>query len=222
MLSKRLRKVLTYINSTDKLVDVGCDHGYLAIEAINKGVKLVQLVDNKTMPLDCAKHNLEKLNRLQDVEVIFTLASGLTKIDDRINVATICGMGGDLIAQIIEESFEKAKVLDYLILQANTKVEHLRLYLMNKGFTIIDESFVKDKNKYYSIIVVKYTRTISKLTSAEIKYGPIILTKKEDDFVDYLNTRLIHLKSICKNNQKLLNEIKEIEEIMKDETCGNN
>lgn len=47
MLSKRLNKVLTYINNTDKLVDVGCDHGYLAIEAINKGVKLVQLVDNK-------------------------------------------------------------------------------------------------------------------------------------------------------------------------------
>ena len=193
-----LNKVWTYINNTDKLVDVGCDHGYLAIEAINKGVKLVQLVDNKTMPLDCAKHNLEKLNRLQDVEVIFTLASGLTKIDDRINVATICGMGGDLIAQIIEESFEKAKALDSLILQANTKVEH------------------------YPIIVAKYSGAVSKLTSTQIKYGPIILIKKEDDFIDYLNDRLVHLNNICKNNQKLLNEIKEIEEIMKDETCGNN
>lgn len=222
MLSKRLNKVLTYINNTDKLVDVGCDHGYLAIEAINKGVKLVQLVDNKTMPLDCAKHNLEKLNRLQDVEVIFTLASGLTKIDDRINVATICGMGGDLIAQIIEESFEKAKALDSLILQANTKDEHLRLYLINKGFTIIDESFIKDKNKYYPIIVAKYSGAVSKLTSTQIKYGPIILIKKEDDFIDYLNNRLVHLNNICKNHQKLLNEIKEIEEIMKDETCGNN
>ena len=50
----------------------------------------------------------------------------------------------------------------------------------------------------------------------------IILIKKEDDFIDYLNDRLVHLNNICKNNQKLLNEIKEIEEIMKDETCGNN
>ena len=232
MLSKRLNKVLTYINNTDKLVDVGCDHGYLAIEAINKGVKLVQLVDNKTMPLDCAKHNLEKLNRLQDVEVIFTLASGLTKIDDRINVATVTSVIFGIFSmrssrtkvrtQIIEESFEKAKALDSLILQANTKVEHLRLYLINKGFTIIDESFIKDKNKYYPIIVAKYSGAVSKLTSTQIKYGPIILIKKEDDFIDYLNDRLVHLNNICKNNQKLLNEIKEIEEIMKDETCGNN
>ena len=103
-----------------------------------------------------------------------------------------------------------------------TKVEHLRLYLINKGFTIIDESFIKDKNKYYPIIVAKYSGAVSKLTSTQIKYGPIILIKKEDDFIDYLNDRLVHLNNICKNNQKLLNEIKEIEEIMKDETCGNN
>ena len=107
-------------------------------------------------------------------------------------------------------------------MQANTKVEHLRLYLINKGFTIIDESFIKDKNKYYPIIVAKYSGAVSKLTSTQIKYGPIILIKKEDDFIDYLNDRLVHLNNICKNNQKLLNEIKKIEEIMKDETCGNN
>ena len=70
--------------------------------------------------------------------------------------------------------------------------------------------------------MAKYSGAVSKLTSTQIKYGPIILIKKEDDFIDYLNDRLVHLNNICKNNQKLLNEIKKIEEIMKDETCGNN
>lgn len=222
MLSKRLKQVLTYIKPTDRLVDVGCDHGYLAIEAIKKGVKLVQLVDNKKMPLDSARHNLEKVEQKTNVEIIFTLASGLTMTDERINVATICGMGGDLIADIIDESFDIAKSLDLLILQANTKVEHLRLYLMNNKFKIIDESFIKDKNKFYPIIVVKYTETITKISDIEIKYGPIILKKAEVDFIDYLNNQLIHFNTICKSNPKLISEIKEIEEILNNETYRNN
>ena len=55
----RLEKVLSFIDKTDCLADVGCDHGYLAIMAIEKGVSFVQLIDNKKGPLDSAKINLK-------------------------------------------------------------------------------------------------------------------------------------------------------------------
>ena len=41
MKNKRLEKVLSFIEPNDSLADVGCDHGYLALEAIKKGVKKV-------------------------------------------------------------------------------------------------------------------------------------------------------------------------------------
>ena len=47
MLSIRLQQVLKYISSDDYVADIGCDHGYLTIAAIEKGVKFVQLIDNK-------------------------------------------------------------------------------------------------------------------------------------------------------------------------------
>ena len=54
----RLNAALDWIETSDKLADIGCDHGYLAIEALKKGIPFVQLIDNKEGPLSVAKKNL--------------------------------------------------------------------------------------------------------------------------------------------------------------------
>ena len=46
MNNNRLKKVLEYIEPNAMLADVGCDHGYLAIEAIKKGVSIFTGKDN--------------------------------------------------------------------------------------------------------------------------------------------------------------------------------
>lgn len=219
MLSKRLKRVLEYIQIDDKIVDVGCDHGYLAKEAILKGVSVVQLVDNKKMPLKKAVDNMSKLHTSQ--KIIYTLANGLSKIEDEIDVACICGMGGDLIVRIIEESFFTSTRLKRLILQPNTKVDHLRKYLSDSHFIILDETLVEEKEKYYHIIVARYDENSVPLNELEIKYGPILLKKMEPCFIHYLNYRLQYIEKMvnfnpnsCKMIQKM-NEKKEIEEILK-------
>ena len=57
----RLNAALDWIDCNDLLADVGCDHGYLAIEALKKGVPFVQLIDNKEGPLNVAISNLKKI-----------------------------------------------------------------------------------------------------------------------------------------------------------------
>ena len=99
MLSKRLQRVLDYIQIDDKLADIGCDHGYLSLYAIKKGVKFVQLVDNKIGPLNVAKKNLSKENL--NAEIKYSLSSGLSNIDINVDTVAICGMGGDLISKIL-------------------------------------------------------------------------------------------------------------------------
>ena len=136
MLSIRLQQVLKYISSDDYVADIGCDHGYLTIAAIEKGVKFVQLIDNKEGPLKVAKKNLQQFEDI--AQVIYTHADGLSNLNHLINVACICGMGGDLIYHIIENSLAKAQNLDFLILQANSKVEFLRENLANLKFEIMD------------------------------------------------------------------------------------
>lgn len=216
MLTNRLKEVLAYINPSDKLADIGCDHGYLALEAINKGLKLVQLVDNKEKPLAVAKKNL--VDYESKAKVVYTLASGLTNILDEINVVAICGIGGDLISMILNDSIDIAKKMNSLILQANTKVRDLREYLNKHSFEIIDEKIVYDKGKFYQIIKCSYQENAHCLSEIEIKYGPKLIKNKTNVFIDFLKYKLNHLKNIKNSiidiNHPINKEINEIEEIL--------
>ena len=60
-MNKRLEKVSELIDKFDLLADIGCDHGYLGIMALNKGVKFVQFIDNKIGPLNQAKKNCQNM-----------------------------------------------------------------------------------------------------------------------------------------------------------------
>ena len=219
MLSKRLMAVLDYIGPNERIVDVGCDHGYLAKAAIEKGVKYVQLVDNKRMPLARAKENLSSMEK--EAHVIYTLASGLTSVTEEITVACICGMGGDLIASILEGSKGQAQRLHYLLLQPNTKVDHLRAYLSQNAFAILDEQWIAEKEKYYPILKVQYISDTAPLTPLEIAYGPCLLRHPSDTFIAYLKRRMGELNVIIetmnqsnKDYERIFLQIKEIEEVL--------
>ena len=217
MLSIRLQQVLKYISSDDYVADIGCDHGYLTIAAIEKGVKFVQLIDNKEGPLKVAKKNLQQFENI--ALVIYTHADGLSNLNHLINVACICGMGGDLIYHIIENSLAKAQNLDFLILQANSKVEFLRENLANLKFEIMDEQIVYDKKKYYQIMQVKYNPQMLPLSKKQILFGPILLEKRNQIFLDYLYNKLITMNAIIENktiSSDNLSQLKEKKEMIEE------
>ena len=119
-LSKRLSKVLEYVNEFDKVADIGADHGYLSIAMLEKGVKFVQVVENKTEPF------LRAQSALMGYEnVIFSLSDGISDLHDDINTVTICGMGGLNIVEILGSQLNKARRLNKIILQANSKLLEL-------------------------------------------------------------------------------------------------
>ena len=141
-LSIRLQCALNWINEDDIVADIGCDHGYLAKAALLKGVKHVQLVDNKIGPLTKAKENLKSYLDLPTCT--FTLASGLTELEESINTVCLLGMGGYLIRDLLVEGKNKIHNGMKFILEANNHIDDLREYLFNNGFSIIDEDICLD------------------------------------------------------------------------------
>ena len=218
MLSKRLQKVLDYIETDDKLADIGCDHGYLSLYAIKKGIKFVQLVDNKIGPLNVAKKNLS--NEKLDAEIKYSLSSGLSDIDEKVDTVAICGMGGDLISKILFEDIDVAKRMKCLILEANSKVDILREFLSSNYFEIIDEDIVLEKDKYYEILKIKFNNEVDPLSLTEIEFGPILLKKKSLIFKEYLNNKIEKLNLIIKKNNEskdnLILKINKIKAILED------
>lgn len=218
-INKRLTKVSEYINH-HKLADIGSDHAYLPIYAINNGLITSAIAGEVVKgPFDAAKENVKNYNLVNQIEV--KLGNGLEVVDDSIDVITICGMGGPLIAQILEEGKDKLQHHPDLILQANIHALPIRENLQKIGYKIIDEQIIKEKKHIYEILYAQ--KGNMSLNDLELKFGPVLLQNKNDLFYEKWKRELESLKKICiqlKNHanqaryEEIKQQIKQIEEVL--------
>ncbi|MBO5211740.1 MAG: SAM-dependent methyltransferase [Clostridia bacterium] len=154
-LSQRLETIATLVPIGARVCDIGCDHGYLAIYLRLKGIaKTVIAADLNELPLERARKNIEKLNA---DNIDLRLCDGLAGIEkDEVDTVIIAGMGGNVIAGIVERcDFAKSDALTF-ILQPTTSAEVLREFLCKNGFDIVSETVVYENDKLYSVMVVKF------------------------------------------------------------------
>lgn len=196
-LSKRLNWILNIMDKCDVIMDVGTDHGYIAIELIKRNLadKVIASDINKD-PLNKAKLNVSLEGLSNKIEL--RLGGGLTPVkENEVNGVLIAGMGGNLIRDILENDIKKVKNMDYLVLQPAQNPEVLREYLYISDYEIIDEDVCFDEGKYYEVFKVKYKENNStKLENIFYEVSPILLNKKSDVFKDYLYEKIDKYKKV--------------------------
>ncbi|MGZ7268958.1 tRNA (adenine(22)-N(1))-methyltransferase TrmK, partial [Streptococcus pyogenes] len=86
-----------------------------------------------------ALQNVELAGRSDMIQV--RLANGLAAVEeqDQISAVTIAGMGGGLIADILEAGKEKLGSVERLILQPNNREDDVRNWLVHNQFKLIAE-----------------------------------------------------------------------------------
>lgn len=218
-INKRLTKVSEYLNH-NKLADIGSDHAYLPIYAIqNNLVKEAIAGEVVKGPFLAAQKNTELHGLSKSIEI--KLGDGLEVINDTVDVITICGMGGPLIAQILDEGKEELTHYPDLILQANIHALPIRQVLQKLGYGIETEQLIKDKKHIYEIIVAKKGKM--QLNENELNFGPKLMLEKDELFYEKWNREIESLENISnqlKNhkNQTRYNEIqaqiKQIKEVL--------
>lgn len=162
-LSKRLETIATLVPNGARVCDIGTDHGYLAINLLKTGRAVnVIATDIGEKPLLNAKKNIEKAD-LAD-KITLRLCDGLSGIKkNEADTAIIAGMGGEVIAKIMENGCEIAKDNSLtFILQPTTSPEILRHFLCKNGYKIHLEIPVFENNKIYSVMKVSYISTPTK------------------------------------------------------------
>ena len=153
-LSKRLNFIIDNIDNTSVLADIGTDHGYIPLYAVQNGLcsKAIAIDINKD-PLDKAKLNAILEGAGEELE--FRLGSGFKPLEkDEVEVAFIAGMGGILIRDILEEDLEKISSIGYLVLVPAQNPEVLREYLYKNDYEIICEDLCEDEGIYYELFMV--------------------------------------------------------------------
>ena len=187
MLTKRLEKLVSVLPNCDTLCDVGCDHGYVGIEALARGIaKRVVFMDVSAPSLRKARQKCpdELLQRAE-----FVCCDGLGEMD--ADAAIIAGMGGLEIISILSA----AKHLPQkLVLQPMRNQKDVRSYLTQKYEIITDEKF--HDYKFYDVIVATKSDTPTQLTELELEFGKTNLQQPSQDFVDFLMAEINKLKNI--------------------------
>ena len=205
---KRLETIAQKLKPYHKIADIGCDHGYLIIEAfkISNDFEFIA-IDNKKGPLNSCYKNISPYPYKNKVR--FSLSSGIKDINDDTEVLVLAGMGGMLICDILKDDIKKTK---RIITCANRDNYNVRKYVTGLGFKIISEEIVSENNKYYQIIVFDKCDEKYNLTEEELTFGPLLMNEKKDIYISFLKNELETLNKI-ENIHKSIEVEKKIEMI---------
>lgn len=188
-LSKRMQAVADLITPTDALADVGTDHGYIPIYAVEeKIVNHAIAMDINRGPIEraashIAEHGLEAYIETRCCDGVSGLKSG------EVQTVVIAGMGGGLMQKIMEDGQEVLKSVSEVILQPQSEIEKFRYYLAACGWFIEREDMVFEDGKYYPMMrVVHGTMEITNPLFA--KYGIYLLEERHPVLKAFLEKSL--------------------------------
>ena len=142
-INKRLQLVAEYVENR-RLADIGSDHAYLPIYLAKKD-KIDYAVAGEIVegPHKVSIKNVIEENLVGTIECRKAAGLDAIELSDNIEVITICGMGGKLIADILEKGKEKLANKPNLVLQPNVGENFVREKLQQLGYKIIAENIIE-------------------------------------------------------------------------------
>ncbi|MBR6512746.1 MAG: SAM-dependent methyltransferase [Clostridia bacterium] len=171
-LDMRLRMVAGLIRPGIPLADIGTDHAYLPVFLVENDIIPKALAsDVKIGPLENAKKTINKHNLSDKITPV--LSDGLKEIPHEYTDFCIAGMGGELIAKILEESPWVRRQGNHFVFQPQTHPEDLRRHLLTNGYEIIREDVVKERMKYYLAIEAVCTGVTEEHREADYYIGKL-------------------------------------------------
>lgn len=136
LLSDRMRAVAGLVQPCKSIADIGCDHGYVAMELVRSKVcRHVIAMDVNSGPLDRARHNIADFCMQDYIET--RLSDGVSALREGEAEGIICaGMGGKLVISILEQGKKLIGEMKQVILQPQSELSEVRGYLREKGYLV--------------------------------------------------------------------------------------
>ncbi len=204
-LSDRMKHVLMLVTNHKAIADIGCDHGYMAIELIWSGkAEHVIAVDINQGPLERAKENVDAHGLSKAIET--RISDGMEALCQGEVQGVICaGMGGKTICGIIGRRRMFSQTLDELVLQPQSELHIVRRYLRENGFRIIAEDMVLEDGKFYPMMRVNpigdgadakafcHVGQAVQMQRVEDRYGPCLIAGAHPVLQQFLQKE----KAVC-------------------------
>ena len=218
-LDARLSTVASLIRGGVTLYDIGSDHAYLPVSLLLDGkIPFAYICDVARGPLSKAEETVKAFGVGDRSRLCLSDGMKSVTVIPPCDIS-IAGMGGELIASIIDAAPEVRHPDVRLVLQPMTRGEELRKYLCENGFEILYETTVFE-GKYYTVISCRYTGERYELSPSELVLGRASVRSENGEFFAMAENKLETLKAIydgkkrggadCLHEEMLIKEITEI------------
>lgn len=235
VLSGRLQALVEMVTPGMRVVDVGCDHGFVSISLVQRGISpSVLAMDVRKGPLSRAQEHIAEYGCAEYIET--RLSDGLQEYREGEADSLICaGMGGRLMMKILEEGRQKAQGLQELILQPQSELSLFRRFLRKEGYCLLDENILYEEGKYYFLMKVRYKGAVQtadpvvEVSAEEMvipqiladKFGPLLLQRRSLVLKQFLQDSLENMSQIEQNlsvnpNERARQRLAEIRQEIKD------
>lgn len=170
VLDGRLGAIARMIEPCGCVADIGTDHGRLGAWLLQRGVaQRVQFLDVSADSLRKARGLIERLGL--GARAVFSVGDGAEALVEHADWVVIAGMGGQLIADIVERGRERL-IGSRLILQPNVAHRELRQRLVRAGFCIDSERIVRAGGRMYVLIAAR--KGEAHYTQEQLLVGPCL------------------------------------------------
>ncbi|MCR5625904.1 MAG: class I SAM-dependent methyltransferase [Lachnospiraceae bacterium] len=203
-LSERLKTAAELINPGSVIADIGCDHAYLSVYALQKGLaEFCYCLDINEGPLKRAEKNIAEYGLSDKTE--FVLSDGFEKMPEgKADTAVILGMGGGLIQRIISNAPSAVlEQIDSLILGPQSELAFFRQFLFDNAFTVKDEKLIFEEGKFYYILDVIKGKEEKQYKDFELCYGRVSFIKGNENISLLLGKELKETNSILAGKEAL-------------------
>lgn len=218
-LSNRLQQIHDQIPEGSRLADIGSDHALLPVAAIRSGQAVSAIAGEVNPgPYDAASKQVSDAGLQSQITV--RRGDGLDVITaGEVDVITIAGMGGALIASILDRGISKLEGVQLLILQPNVGEDILRRWLLQHHWVVVAEQLLEEDGKIYEIITAM-PQGSSPITNEEVyrarplqgdveltedlllRMGPYLVDRATDVFFAKWESEILKLQSVVQSISK--------------------
>ncbi len=175
-LSKRLNAIADLVD-TKRVIDVGCDHGYLDIYlTLYKNCSCLA-TDISSNAIKSCQDNIHKYRLDDKIETMVTDGIDNIKINKEDTIV-LSGMGTNTIIDILSNK----ELSDTIIISSNNDLEGLRRFIVSIGYYIDNEVYVIEHDIHY--VIIKFMRGNKEYSDYDYILGPMVIKNK--DYRDYL------------------------------------
>lgn len=204
-LPKRLETIIERMPASGCLADIGCDHAYVAIEAVRRGRAARALAcDVRKGPLQQAAEHILCAGLAGKIET--RLSDGLEKVaPGEADTVVVAGMGGPLMERILQGRLGD---FAHFVLSPQSEIPHFRRFLLTEGMQIDEETMLIDEGKYYVILNVSKRADATSsdsmyVTEEDFLYGGRLLHRLDPVLKSFLEKEKTRYEGILRQTDSL-------------------